>query len=277
MRKVLLCALILACLVSSASAYQMVNTNVLNRTTGKTLRGLLYKPETHGERLPLVICAHELGCNYRMFWPQYGEALAAEGVAVYTFDFAGGGPESLSDGKTTEMSVMTEVCDLEAVLEDAKSWDFVDTGRIAIIGGSQGGAVSAITASRNAEEISGLVLLYPGLLITEYLHQNFSSPEECPPVYTYNNWFELGSIYVKDMWDYDIYADMLKYTKPVLILHGDKDPMVSMDYSKRAASLYPDSEFHIITNGDHGFTGETFTQAIGYIKAYFRKIGFMKR
>ena len=40
------------------------------------------------------------------------------------------------------MTVMTEVRDLEAVLEAVKSWDFVDTGRIAIIGGSQGGAVS---------------------------------------------------------------------------------------------------------------------------------------
>ena len=283
MRKILLCMLILACLAGSASGYQMVNTNVLNKSTGKTLRGLLYMPETHGEKLPLAICAHELGSNHRRGWPQYGEALAAEGIAVYTFDFAGGGPKSradgtpgsLSDGDTTEMSVMTEVRDLEAVLEAVRSWDFVDTNRIAVIGGSQGGAVSVIAASRHADEIAGLVLLYPALVITDDLHKKFSRPEDCPEVYSYNGWLDVSPVYVNDMWDYDIYADMPKYEKPVLILHGDKDFIVPIEYSRRAASAYPDSEFHVIDGGDHGFRGETFRQAIGYIKSYFRKEGFM--
>lgn len=73
------------------------------------------------------------------------KALASEGIAVYTFDFAGEGPKkradgtpgSISDGETTEMSVMTEIKDLESVLEAAK----------------------------HADEINGLVLLYPALLI----------------------------------------------------------------------------------------------------------------
>ena len=135
--------------VSGLFAYRVVNMNVVNPETGKTLRGALYVPEVSGP-VPLVITAHELGGNYRRRWPAYGEALASRGSAVYTFDFAGGAPReradgtpgSLSDGETTEMSVMTEVRDLEAVLAAAREWPFVDAGRIAIIGGSQGGAVS---------------------------------------------------------------------------------------------------------------------------------------
>ena len=50
----------------------------------------------------------------------------------------------MSDGSTTQMSVMTEVSDLEAVLAAAKSWDFVDADRIILNGFSQGGIVSAI-------------------------------------------------------------------------------------------------------------------------------------
>ena len=282
MRKIFTCFIVVVCLLVSvcyASAYQVLSTNVLNPSTGKTLRGLLYLPETHGKKIPLVICAHELGCNYRMGWPQYGEALAPEGIAVYTFDFAGGGPKTqangapgnTSDGETTEMSVMTEVRDLEVVLNEAKSWSFVDVNRIVIIGGSQGGCVSAITASRHVEEITALVLLYPGLLITDYLHERFTSKEDCPPVFNYNDWFNLGRIYVDDMWDCDVYADMPKFTKPVLILHGDKDDMVPESYSIRAAETYPDAEFHMIKDGEHGFSGAAFTQAIGYIKEFFRK------
>ncbi|MBQ6776583.1 MAG: alpha/beta hydrolase [Synergistaceae bacterium] len=266
---------------ASGKSFSVVPMNVMN-PAGKVLRGLLYMPQTDS-KVPLVITAHELGCNYRMGWPQYAEALASQGVAVYTFDFAGGGPKvradgrpgNTSDGETTEMSVMTEVRDLEAVFETAKSWDFVDLSKIAIIGGSQGGAVSVITASRHADEIAGLVLLYPALVIQDDLHKKFAKKEDCPPVYSYNGWIDVSPIYVNDMWDYDIYADMSKYTKPVLILHGGKDFIVPIEYSQRAAKTYPDAEFHVIDDGDHGFQGKTFEQAIGYIKAYLRKIEFL--
>ena len=287
-KKILLVLLALTLIAGVAGAeekffsHHIIPMNVTNPSSGKILRGLLYMPETDS-RVPLVITAHELGSNYARRWPAYGEALASKGIAVYTFDFAGGGPKvradgtpgSHSDGETTEMSVMTEVKDLESVLEAAKSWNFVDASKIVIIGGSQGGAVSVITAARHADEISGLVLLYPALLIQDDLHKKFASKEDCPPVYKYNGWLDVSPIYVNDMWDYDIYADMPKFTKPVLILHGDKDFIVPMEYSQRAAKAYPDSEFHIIDDGDHGFQGKTFEQAIGYIKAYLRKIDIL--
>ena len=263
-------------------AHRVIQMNVMNSSSEKILRGLLYMPETDS-KVPLVITAHELGSNYARRWPAYGEALASQGIAVYTFDFAGGGPKarkdgtpgSHSDGETTEMSVMTEVKDLECVLEAAKSWKFVDTKKIAIIGGSQGGAVSVITAARHSDEIAGLVLLYPALLIQDDLHKKFAKKEDCPPVYSYNGWLDVSPVYVNDMWDYDVYADMPKYSKPVLILHGDKDTIVPMNYIERAVETYPDSEFHIINDGEHGFQGKTFAQAIGYIKNYFRKVGIM--
>ncbi|MBQ3457662.1 MAG: alpha/beta fold hydrolase, partial [Synergistaceae bacterium] len=263
-------------------AHRVIPMNVVNSSTGKMLRGLLYMPETDS-KVPLVITAHELGSNYSRRWPAYGEALASQGIAVYTFDFAGGGPKirndgtpgSHSDGETTEMSVMTEVKDLESVLKAARSWNFVDADKIVIIGGSQGGAVSVITAARHADEISGLVLLYPALLIQDDLHKKFANKEDCPPVYSYNGWLDVSPVYVNDMWDYDVYLDMPKYTKPVLILHGDKDFIVPIEYSQRAANTYPDSEFHVIKDGEHGFQGKTFEQAIGYIKAYLRKIDIL--
>ena len=100
-------------------AHKIISMNVVNSESGKILRGLLYMPETDS-KVPLVITAHELGSNYARRWPAYGEALASMGIAVYTFDFAGGGPKTRtdgtpgnhSDGETTEMSVMTEVNDL---------------------------------------------------------------------------------------------------------------------------------------------------------------------
>ncbi|MBQ7264929.1 MAG: alpha/beta fold hydrolase [Firmicutes bacterium] len=244
-----------------------IPTEVKNTTTGNTLRGTLYKPETEG-KMPIAICAHEFGSNSRRRWPAYGQSLASHGMAVYAFDFSGGGNESQSDGSSLDMSVMTEVTDLESVLTEVQTWDFVDTDRIVIIGGSQGGAVSAITAARHEDDINGLVLLYPALIIQDDLHVKFENKEDCPEVYSYNGWINVGKRYVEDMWDYDIYAEMGNYTKPVLILHGDNDDIVPYSYSERARDIYPDAELYTIEGGVHGFQDETFDAAMVHIYDY---------
>ena len=48
------------------------------------------------------------------------EKLALKGIAVYQFEFCGGSPNSRSEGKMTEMSVMNEAEDLECVIKEMK-------------------------------------------------------------------------------------------------------------------------------------------------------------
>ena len=84
---------------------------------GQRIYGIAYIPETDG-KLPLVILSHGLGGSYDSCIAE-AEQYASHGVAAYAFDFRGGGG-SRSDGSTTQMSVMTEVSDLEAVLSAAK-------------------------------------------------------------------------------------------------------------------------------------------------------------
>ena len=53
---------------------------------------------------------------------QYAKAMAEMGYVSYCFDFCGGCViKGKSDGSTTEMSVLTEVKDLEAVIRYAQS------------------------------------------------------------------------------------------------------------------------------------------------------------
>lgn len=104
---------------------------------GQKIYGVAYIPDTDSPRVPLVICAHGLGGSYQTN-AAYAEQLASHGIAAYCFDFRGGGGY-MSDGDTTEMSVMTEVSDLETILEAAAEWDFVDSEKIALLGTSQGG------------------------------------------------------------------------------------------------------------------------------------------
>lgn len=77
---------------------------------GLTVRGCEYRPA--GENLPIAIVSHGFMANM-MTVRHYAELLAEMGYAAFCFDFCGGCVMmGKSDGKTTAMSVLTEVKDL---------------------------------------------------------------------------------------------------------------------------------------------------------------------
>ncbi|MDR0648860.1 MAG: alpha/beta fold hydrolase [Synergistaceae bacterium] len=240
---------------------------------GKRIYGVAYVPGADGP-FPLVIFAHELG-NTNNSGKKYAERLASEGIAVYAFDFCGGSPDSRSDGKTTEMSVMTEVSDLEAVLETSKTWSFADQARIVLMGGSQGGTVSAITAARHRDEVAGLVLLYPVFAISDEMHALFSSPEDVPEQTNLLGLIMVGRNYMTDFWDYDVYSEIGNFTKPVLILQGDSDHVVSLPYTERAVSVYRDARLFVLPGAGHGFNGDSLDEAMERIFTYLRENGIL--
>ncbi len=249
-------------------------TREINCSIGnQNIYGVAYIPETD-EKVPLVIFSHELGSTHRS-GTDYAEELASRGIAAYTFDFRGGSTASRSDGSTVGMSVMTEADDVGAVLDAAQEWDFVDTDHIALIGASQGGMASAVAASRRPDEIAGLILLYPALLVHDAVHEQFDSLDEVPEQFNFNGWIMVAKNYAADVWDYDVYADMAKFTNPVLILHGNRDGIVDVSYSERAAESYPDAELHILRGAGHGFYGRSFNTAMDYILDYLNEIGFL--
>ena len=131
---------------------------------GQQIYGLLYQPvESEGLR-PVVIYAHGFGGSYRN-GDQCAQALAAQGYLVYCFDFRGGSESSRSEGSNLEMSVFTEQTDLEAVIAMMKARSDVDSRNIFLLGASQGGMVSTMTAADNANDITGAVLLYPAFIL----------------------------------------------------------------------------------------------------------------
>lgn len=216
-----------------------------------------------------MICAHGLGGSYQSN-AAYAEQLASHGIAAYCFDFRGGGG-SRSDGDTTEMSVMTEVSDLEVIMEAAPGWEFVDENKIVLLGTSQGGITSAIAAARHTDKISGLVLMYPAFLVGDVVHERFDSLEEVPDRFHFN-WIMAGRPYVEDMWDYDVYAEIGNYTGRVLLLHGSADNIVPVSYSDRVAEIYKDVEYDVIDGAGHGFHGDAFDEAVRYVFRYLQEI-----
>ena len=165
---------------------------------------------------------------------------------------------------------MTEVEDLETVLETVKKWGFVDLKQIYLCGRSQGGVVSAIVGARHKEEVAGLILLYPAFVIMDQIHELFSSIEEVPRIYSYLE-ETLGYVYASDIWEYDPYREIGRFSKPVLLLHGTKDILVPIIYSERAKEVYRKAELYLIEGGEHGFSDQYFVKAVKYIERFLKK------
>ena len=233
--------------------------------------GVACIPEAEG-RLPLVIFSHELGNNHEA-GVRYAERLAAQGYAAYVFDFCGGsagGTQNRSDGSNSEMSVLTEASDLSAVLDAAKAWPFVDSEKIFLLGGSQGGLVTIITGCERQDELAGMMLMYPALSAKADSQANsYASPEEVPEdVPLFGGWMHVGRNYITDLWKVDFDQLLASYRGKLLLLHGDRDSTVDVSWSEQAAEIIPNCEFHIIPGGGHEFYGQPFEDAMGYILSY---------
>lgn len=248
---------------------------------GLAIRGTEYRPA--GDHLPIAIVCHGF-----MAWQDtvrhYAILLAEMGYASYCFDFSGGSAmKSKSDGQTTDMSVLTEVRDLEAVIAYVRSLPHVNSEEIFLMGCSQGGFVSALVAAKNKYPIQKLCLFYPALCIPDdaragkMMMAKFDSanvPEQlnCGPM-------KLGKQYVTDVIHMDPFHEIKSYNGQICIVHGTADKIVNIDYAKRAEEAYKSTKpadmeeekrvrLHIIEGGGHAFSKKYDVIAMDKIREF---------
>ncbi len=218
-----------------------------------SLYGQIYIPARKESAFPAVIIGHGFTGTYRDN-AYYARLLAARGIAGCVFDFCGGSHRTKSDGDTREMSVLTQVEDMKALLECMQSLSYIDRDNIFLMGESQGGFVAALAAAERKEEIKGLIMLYPAFCIPDHGRRDYRSPENIPEEFT--RWgVLLGSKYFTDLWDMDVYGKISEYQGDVLIFHGMLDSLVDLSYSEEAADAYVSAELVVYRSGGHGFSG----------------------
>lgn len=251
---------------------------------GLTICGTIYRPK--GDHLPIAIVCHGF-----MAWQDsvkhYAAFLAEMGYAAFTFDFCGGSAMcGKSDGKTTEMSVLTETKDLKAVIEYVRNLSYTDSEKILLMGCSQGGFVSALVAAKNNFPIEKLVLFYPALcipddaragkmMIAKFDSQNVPDTFRC-------GLMKLGRCYAMDVMQMDAFAEIKNYAGRVCIVHGTKDKIVDVSYANRAAEAYKSTmpigmqeskrvQLHFIDGGGHMFSKKHDVIAMKLLKEFAAK------
>ena len=210
-------------------------------------------------RAPLVIMAHGFGGSHRWAY-DYAPAFEDMGFVVLSMDFCGGAVGSRSTGTTTEMSIMTELADLEAVLDWAREQPDIDASRVILMGQSQGAAVCAMLADKRPQDIRAMILCYPAFSIHEDMIRRFGDKSELPETFTM--WMPLGRRFAQDAMAYDFYEHMGAFEGHVLIIHGTDDSVVPLSYSERATGAFAHARLEVIEGGRHGFVGRACRRAV---------------
>ncbi len=227
----------------------------LTHPDGSTVRGICYAAPGKGRR-PAVIISHGFnGCCAALHGR--GEAFNAAGIHCFLFDFRGGGEGTTSDGRLSEMMTHeTECADLKLVLEYVRRQGDVDPDRVFLLGESQGGFISTLVTEDMPGAVRGLILWFPALMIPDASRERLARGID--QVFGIRLSPDFDRLAAKA----DPWTGMKGYHGRVLLIHGDRDAVVPVEISQRAASLFPHAEVMIIPGAGHGFGGNDLQTAL---------------
>lgn len=204
----------------------------------------------------------------RLYLPQN---LPGQGYVAYAFDYPGGAKNGCSTGVgQLNMSIFTEEQNLKTVLNAVRNRSDVDRYQVSLLGESQGGAVSAMLASKYPKEVKSLILLYPAFSITDYAQVAFKSINRVPDTLNLFG-FTVGKNYFAKLFNYDLLKSATKYNGPVLIMHGTDDIIVPETYSEKANKKFKHSKLYIFKHAGHDFKGKYVTRANRLITDFLKK------
>ena len=254
--------------IEEASTFKTEEKNFYRNSDNKKIYGELYIPNNSYDEFPLVVLSHGFGSSMSST-SGLAQTICKQGFATFAYDFIGGGMGIKSDGQMTEMSVLTEVSDLNTVLDELLEDERINKDNIFLLGQSQGGFVSTYVAGTR-DDIKGLVDYYPAFCIRDDAEKAYPNPNDVPDTYSVLGFATVGRIYYMDAVSFDIYEIMEDITCNTLLMHGTTDNVVPISYSERASTTIPSCEYIVYEGQGHGFSGtadkDSETRTINFLK-----------
>ena len=261
---------------------------IKNEDTGFEIYGRIFKPADFDEtkKYPIAIVCHGFNALSEDGTSRIVQNYIAEGMLCYTFDFCGGGNLVQSDGDTTDMSVESEILDLEYVVDYVQSLPYVDTDKIVLTGKSYGGLVVATEAARRPDEFAGLVLYFPAITAYKSFHEQWpdqASVDALPDDYTYTDpasKFTYGKKYYADFFALGDPLDYINdFDKDVILLQGNMDEAVSIDLQMETDKVYDEGAgqctFVEVDGAPHNFSDANYLYVMPFVNDYLQSIGII--
>jgi len=228
---------------------------------GDKLCGILSNP-TDDVSKPIIILCHGLSSNKdTSTYMKLENVLNKKNISTFRFDFYAHGE---SEGKFEEITVSEGVDDVLKATAFLKNKEY---SKIGLIASSYGGAASIMAASKT-NDLFVLCLIAPASDYEEVRTLKYGKEG-------IKKWKEKGYIYyekkdgrklkcnysffedIKDNKAYDV-ADKIKI--PTMIVHGDNDPTVPIEQSKKICRLIKNCKLEIIKGAGHSFKYEPENQ-----------------
>ncbi|AKI97458.1 hypothetical protein IX53_06085 [Kosmotoga pacifica] len=203
---------------------------------GKRLFGIIQKPEGEG-KFPLVIFSHGFTGSHlepHFIFRRAADALCENGIVSVRFDFFGSGN---SDGEFEEMTLDTELADLERIYNYVLSLPYVAKGRIGFLGFSMGGVITAMFSGKHPEIPCAVCLWAPAILNKEiFVFQR----EKMNKDFDKRGLLDIGGLYISEKFYKSVvqensYEYLKRYMGPVRIIHGTSDEAVPFSHSEMVA------------------------------------------
>lgn len=225
---------------------------------GQKILGVVHRPDgPPGALYPGVVICHGFTGQkiepHRLF-VKLAEELASQGCLALRFDFRGSGD---SEGEFHQVTFDDEVSDAQRAIDYLVAAEPVDPERLGIVGLSLGGAVAACASGRDPRlktTVLWAAVADPTLLGTDRWKESPWMPE-------HDAW-DLGGLlvgrrFIESVAQSRPAAEIQNARGPVLILHGDQDPVVPLEHAHRyqqalSAAGKP-HELQVIAGADHTF------------------------
>ena len=219
---------------------------------GIRLNAKLDMPTPAEGKHPLVIIIHGFtGHMEERHIVAVAKTLNEIGFATLRVDMYGHGN---SDGKFENHTLYKWLTNALAVIDYGRSLDFVTD--LYLCGHSQGGMTVMLAGAMKHDVVKGLIPLSPAWMIPEaarngiLLGQDFD-PDHIPDMLPAWGDRGLNGNYVRVAQTIHVEEAIDRYDEPVLIVHGDQDEAVPVEYGVKAAERYKNCKLVLIPGDTH--------------------------
>lgn len=222
---------------------------------GERLVGSIHEPETSDDRG--VILGHCFTCSrHTRILKGIAHQLAEVGISALRFDFSGNGASEGTFERSTYSRQISEI-------KTAARW-LADRGisRLGLAGHSMGAAIAVLAGAEidSVRAVCALAGRTSGLGAINFLTAAQKEELEGTGRVTFQSRgrsLALTDEFFSDAGRYDIEATIRDYPKPLMIVHGDADAVISVDEAHAAKRANPAGvELAVIAEADHMFSNE---------------------
>ena len=223
-----------------------------------------------GQKCPLVVVIHGFtGHIEEAHIVAVSKGINAVGFATLRADMYGHGQ---SDGTFRKHTLFKWMTNALTVIDYARSLDFVTD--IYLCGHSQGGLLVMLAAAMKHDVIKGLIPLSPACMIPEIARSGellglSFDPNHIPEVLYSWDGRELDGNYARVAQTIRVEDAIERYRGPVLVVHGDADESVPVEYGIRAAEAYANGRLVLIHGDDHCYNRH-LDQVVDAVKAWLK-------